>query len=145
MKKQDYTNHKKYYPLHHFVLLPALLLCIGIAVRNYFSDAGNELPWLLFAISSFISLALAVMLRQHYALGNQDRIVRLEFRFRHFVLLNKSSSLAEQQLSFGQIAALRFADDAEFVNLLTKAIEENLSADQIKKSIRNWQADDMRV
>ncbi len=85
------------------------------------------------------------MMRQHYALGNQNRIVRLEFRLRHFELLGKSSIETEKQLSFSQLAALRFADDMEFKLLLDKAIKENLSADDIKRSIRNWQADDMRV
>lgn len=85
------------------------------------------------------------MLRQHYALGNQDRIVRLEFRLRHFELLGHSSAEVEKQLSFSRIAALRFADDSEFKLLLVKAIKENLTADTIKKSIQNWQADNMRV
>ena len=85
------------------------------------------------------------MLRQHYALGNQNRIVRLEFRVRYFQLLGKTSAEAESNLKFDQIAALRFADDAEFVFLLHRALNENLSGDEIKKAITNWQPDHMRV
>ncbi len=145
MKKQDYNNHKKYYPLHHFVLLPALTCCMAVGLYYYFNDNDQALPWLLFAISSFLTLAVAVMLRQHYALGNQNRIVRLEFRLRYFELTQERSAGIEKQLSFGQIAALRFADDEAFLPLLNRAVSEQLTPDQIKKSISNWQADDMRV
>jgi hypothetical protein len=85
------------------------------------------------------------MLRQHYALGNQNRIVRLEFRLRYFEIFNKSSKAVEQQLSFRQIAALRFAGDSEFAELIDRAVKENLSPNDIKKAIRNWQTDNDRV
>jgi hypothetical protein len=52
---------------------------------------------------------------------------------------------AEQQLSFDQIAALRFSSDGEFADLLNRAVSEKLSGNAIKKAIKNWQADDMRV
>jgi len=85
------------------------------------------------------------MVRQHYALGNQNRIVRLEFRLRYFEIFNTSSKGVEQHLSFKQIAALRFADDIEFVELLNRAVQENLSGNDIKKAIRNWQPDNDRI
>ena len=85
------------------------------------------------------------MLRQHYALGNQNRIVRLEFRLRYFELFGKPSKQTEDKLSFNQIAALRFADDEEFKVLLDRSIKENIGGDEIKLSITNWQEDNMRV
>ena len=85
------------------------------------------------------------MLRQHYALNNQNRIVRLEFRLRYFELMGHSAAKVEKQLSFGQIAGLRFANDAEFIILMERALKDDLSADEIKKAIVDWQADTMRV
>ena len=85
------------------------------------------------------------MLRQHYALGNQNRIVRLEMRLRYYQLTGKRFEPLEQQLLFGQIAALRFASDEELLPLIDRTLKENLSAKQIKQSVVNWQADDMRV
>lgn len=85
------------------------------------------------------------MVRQHYALGNQNRIVRLEFRQRYFEIFNKRSDEVIDQLSFDQISALRFADDEEFKELLYKALHENISGDRIKRSIKNWRPDDHRV
>jgi hypothetical protein len=145
MQKQDYSNYKRYYAPHHFVFLPLMILLMVIGVYKIFNDEVHQLQWLLFSIVSFCILYLAVMLRQHYALGNQNRIVRLEFRLRYFELYNKSAATIEQQLSFGQIAALRFAPDDEFAALLEKALKNNLDSNEIKKSIVNWQADDMRV
>ena len=51
----------------------------------------------------------------------------------------------EQKLSFSQIAALRFADNNEFTVLLESALKHNLTADNIKKEIKNWQADNVRL
>ena len=85
------------------------------------------------------------MLRQHYALGNQNRIIRLEFKQRYFEIFGKRSDEVEEKLKFGQIAALRFAYDDEFKILLEKALTQNLSGDEIKKSITNWKPDFHRV
>lgn len=85
------------------------------------------------------------MVRQHYALGNQNRIIRLEFRQRYFEIFNKRSDEVCEKLNFGQIAALRFAYDEEFKELLNKALTENISGDEIKKSIKNWKPDNHRI
>jgi hypothetical protein len=145
MKKQDYSNHRRYYIPHHFILLPFLAILIIIGVKNIVTDPIHSLEWKLFSISIFSILYVAIMLRQHYALGNQNRIVRLEFRLRYFELFNKSTGTVEQQLSFSQIAALRFTNDEEFIDLLNKTLKENLTGNEIKKAIKNWQPDDARV
>jgi hypothetical protein len=143
--KQQYSNHKKYYIPHHFIFLPLMLGLIFIGVHQSLKDEAHQLEWILFSILSFCIFYLAIMLRQHYALGNQNRIVRLEFRLRYLELYGESSRKVEDQLSFSQIAALRFADDDEFTVLLDRAIKEKLSGDEIKKAVITWQADNMRV
>ena len=85
------------------------------------------------------------MLRQHYALNNQNRIVRLEMRFRYYTLTHERLEPLEINLSFGQLAALRFASDEELPTLVQRALKENLSPKDIKKSIRVWLPDHMRV
>lgn len=145
MKKQNYSNHKRYYIPHHFIFLPLVIILTAIGVGNIYMDKVHRLEWIMFSVLSFCFVYLTLMIRQHYALGNQDRIVRLEFRLRHFELLGESSKKAEEKLSFNQIAALRFAEDNEFKILLDRAINENLSGDDIKKSIKNWKADYMRL
>lgn len=85
------------------------------------------------------------MMRQHYALMNQNRVVRLELRLRYYQLTHTRLELYEDKLTFKQLAALRFASDEELPALLQRALNEGLSPDMIKKNIVNWQADNMRV
>lgn len=145
MSKQSYKNHLKFYAPHHFIFLPLLGFMMAWGIFNAYKDENKRIEWLLFALLSFCIFYLAIMVRQHYALGNQDRIVRLEFRLRYFELYSKSANSIEDKLSFGQIAALRFTDDAQFKELLALAIKDNLKPDDIKKRITNWQADTMRL
>ncbi len=145
MKKQDYQHHKMYYIPHHLIFLPLMMGCIFAGVYKAFTDSGNGLQWALFALLSFCILYLGIMLRQHYALGNQNRIVRLECRLRYFELAGTSFSAKENNLSLAQITALRFADDDQFLLLIDKAIMQNITANEIKKTIKHWQADNMRL
>jgi hypothetical protein len=140
MKKQSYQNHRRYYIPHHLIFLPGMVFCTGMGIKKAVDGNAHQLEWILFAVLSFAILYLSIMLRQHYALGNQNRIVRLEFRLRYWQVYNEPSTKAEQQLSFSQIAALRFASDEEFKTLLQLALQNNTSADEIKRSITNWQA-----
>lgn len=85
------------------------------------------------------------MVRQHYALGLQNRMIKLEFKQRYFEIFGKRSDETADKLRFDQIAALRFAYDEEFKELLYRAIHENISGDEIKRSIKNWKADHERI
>jgi len=145
MSQQNYQNHSKYYAPHHFILLPLLGFLLGLGIWKIFNDEANSLLWKLFSVVIFLIIYLTLMLRQHYALGNQNRIVRLEFKQRYFELYHQRSDEVSEQLSFGQIAALRFAYDDEFETLLNRALNENLSSDQIKKAITRWRPDNNRV
>ena len=145
MGTQNYNNHRKFYPPHHFIYLPLLLIAEIYGVYKIFADSENQLLWLLFSIIIFLILYLGIMVRQHYALGLQNRLVRLEFKQRYFELFNKRSDEVEEKLKFDQIAALRFAYDEEFKELLNKALNENISGDQIKKSIKKWKPDHHRI
>jgi len=49
------------------------------------------------------------------------------------------------ELRFSQIIALRFASDEEYLELLDRAIKEQLSAKEIKVQIKNWKGDYHRV
>jgi AMMECR1 domain-containing protein len=48
-------------------------------------------------------------------------------------------------LTIKQIIALRFASDEEFVRLARRAVNEALNNDEIKKEIKNWKIDTLRV
>ncbi|WP_027385949.1 DUF6526 family protein [Chryseobacterium gregarium] len=145
MENQNYKNHRKFYPPHHFIYLPLLLILLGTGIYKSMDDEPNRLLWILFSVVVFLVLYLAIMVRQHYALGLQNRLVRLEFKQRYFEIFGQRSDETEEKLSFSQIAALRFAYDDEFKILLEKALKENISGDDIKKSITRWRADYQRI
>ncbi|WP_284462725.1 DUF6526 family protein [Chryseobacterium sp.] len=145
MKQQNYKNHRKFYPPHHFIYLPLLIILEVLGIYKIWDDPSNKLIWSLFSIVIFLLFYLAFMTRQHYALGLQNRMVILEFRQRYFEIFNKRSDETVEKLGFDQIAALRFTYDDEFKELLYKALNENISGDEIKRSIKNWKADQLRV
>jgi hypothetical protein len=122
-----------------------MLLLLSFSFLKIFREADSREEWTIITILIFVVIWLAFMLRQHYALTNQNRIVRLEMRLRYYQLTQQDFELLESQLSFGQIAALRFSPDQELLPLIKRAIEEKLSPNDIKKSIINWKPDNMRV
>ncbi len=145
MPKQNFANHVRYYTVHHFIYYPLLMIALSASLYAYGNHPDQKELWLA-VIVIFIFIGWAVfMMRQHYALGNQNRIVRLELRFRYYVITGKRLETLEPSLSFSQIAALRFASDEELPELVEKTLKEHLTGSQIKKSIVNWLPDHMRV
>jgi len=145
MEKQNYKNHVRYYPPHHFVFYPVLMVLLGYSIYYIYKYEEQSLIWTFLTLSFFMIGYLAFMLRQHYALSNQNRIVRLELRFRYYVLTGQRFEDYEAVLSEGQLFALRFASDEELPSLVQRAVKENITPDEIKKSIVNWLPDHMRV
>lgn len=143
--KQDYKNHVRYYTPHHFIFYPLALVGLGVAIRGVMTHQEDTREWIMITALWIMMIWVSFMLRQHYALTIQNRVVRMEMRFRYYTLTQQRLEPMEQQLGFGRIAALRFASDEELPGLLKRALAENLSANDIKKSIVNWVADDMRV
>ena len=144
MKTQNFNNHVRYYPPHHFFLLPMLFILLLWGIYKSVTE-NDYLNWLLFSIVIFFILFIAVILRQHYAITLQNRIVKLEFRQRYFEFTGEKTENIINKLSFSQIAALRFSSDEEFLDLVHKTGSENLSGKEIKKNIKNWRADYDRV
>lgn len=145
MTVQNYKNHVRFYPPHHFVFYPIILLLLGSAIYYAVNDSPNQRLWIFISILIFVVGWLAFMLRQHYALVLQNRIVRLELRYRYFVITGTRFEPMENLLNDSQVFALRFAPDAELPLLVQKAVAEKLSGDAIKKSIVNWFPDHNRV
>ncbi len=129
-------------PGYHYLTLGAILALIGGSI-NYLLKVTPENKYLasLIVLTSIIFVLIAWFSRT-FALKAQDRAIRAEENLRHFVLTGK---LLPASLRVGQIVALRFAADAEFVALAEKAAANNLSGKEIKESIQNWKADFYRV
>lgn len=144
METQSYKNHIRYYPPHHFVYYPIIMTFLAFSV--YFSfTTEDSLIWAFISGIFVVLFCLAFMLRQHYALTLQNRIVRLELQYRYFSITGKRLEDFEQQLNDDQLFALRFAPDNEFPALIQRALNENLSGTAIKKAIQHWKGDHERV
>ena len=137
---QNVKTHKRYFPLHHFILIP---LTVGIFIWSIIQllKTTDNIPFFLIAVI----LLITSIITRIYALKNQDRIIRLEMRLRYFQLTQQTLSAVEQKLTMKQLVALRFAGDDELVSLIDRTINENLSPGEIKNNIKNWQADHYRV
>jgi len=142
MKEQNFKNHVQLVTGYHRVTLVGILLFL-VASVNYLIKSTPENKYLA---SMLFLLSLVIVLMAWYlrifALKAQDRAIRAEENLRYFVLTGK---LLPSQLRMGQIIALRFAPDAEFLGLVEKAVKENLSNKDIKLAIQNWKADFDRV
>ncbi len=145
MSKQDYSNHVRFYYPHHFIFYPLVTVLSIICGYKMVTVPEERLLFGAMLVMLLLITWVSYMMRQHYALNNQNRIVRLEMRLRYYQLTGKRLEQYEQQLSFGQIAALRFAPDEELLPLLERALKEDLSPDAIKRQVVNWQPDEMRA
>ncbi|RZJ56497.1 MAG: hypothetical protein EOO45_28720 [Flavobacterium sp.] len=142
---QNYKNHIRFYAPHHFVFYPLMLALLGSAIWFGSKADENRTIWIFITILIVVVIWVAFMMRQHYALTLQNRIVLMELRYRYHVLTGKRLESIEGNLNEGQLFALRFAPDEELEGLAQRAVQERLSPDAIKKAIKNWKADDRRV
>ncbi|HEY9363811.1 MAG TPA: DUF6526 family protein [Chitinophagaceae bacterium] len=142
MEEQNFKNHARIHPVYHYVTIPALLaLLIGSIVNLANSSAQNIYSASLLVLVSLI-LIIVYWFTRSFALKAQDRAIRAEENFRHFILSGKPF---DSSITTGQIIALRFAGDDEFLHLAQKAANENLSPKEIKMLVKNWRADYHRV
>jgi Family of unknown function (DUF6526) len=142
MNEQNFRNHGRYIPLWHFIT-PLILLAIlgGSIVNLILADAHTHYSAALIVLISVV-LFIIYWYARVFALKAQDRAIRAEENFRHFILTGKP---LDGRLRMSQIIALRFAADEEFVELAKKAVEKNLSQKEVKQEIKNWKADHHRA
>jgi uncharacterized membrane protein len=145
MKTQNYQNHARYFAFHHFVLTPLTLIFLGWTVNKASFETSESTSESIYSLILALILVLLPLLARIYALKNQNRIILMEMRMRYFHLTEKSFEEKEKMLKTGQIIALRFASDAELLDLIESAIAKKLSNKEIKISIKDWKGDYSRV
>jgi hypothetical protein len=142
MKQQNFKNHSKWVIGYHLVTFLAILALIIGSIMNLINSSENNLySAALLVLVSFILLFSFYFLRA-FALRAQDRVIRAEENFRHYLLTGKPLS---NKITVRQAVGLRFSSDEEFPSLADKAVKENLSEKEIKQQIKSWKADLYRV
>jgi hypothetical protein len=140
MKPQDYASHRRHNPLYHFVLVGFVVATLIGSLVNLALSFGNHdrlFGAALIVALSVIAQALCWYARS-FALKAQDRAIRAEENFRHYILTGR---VLDPRLTLRQIIGLRFASDEEFPELARKAITDNMSEEAIKRAVKNWRAD----
>src|SRR6187455_3883418 len=142
MKEQNFRNHSRYIILWTFIT-PLILLAIfgGGIVNLIHADAHTHYSAALILLMSVV-LIIIYWYARAFALRAQDRAIRAEENFRHFILTGKPF---DSRLRMSQIIALRFASDAEMPVLAKRAVDEKLTSNQIKEAIQNWKEDHNRA
>ncbi|MDZ4796163.1 MAG: DUF6526 family protein [Bacteroidota bacterium] len=142
MSEQNYKNHIQLVPIWHYITsLLLLAFLIGSIVNLWYADAHTHYSAALLTVAGLLLIIFYWYIRA-FALKAQDRAIRAEENFRHFILTGKPF---DKQIRISQIIALRFASDEEMPALAIKAVDEKLTQKQIKQAIQKWRADHNRV
>jgi hypothetical protein len=142
MKEQNFSNHTRFVPNYHFVTSFFLLVILAGSIINLVTSSRDNLFSAVLIVLLNPVLILLFWYMRAFALKAQDRAIRAEENFRYFILTGKPLPRA---LRMGQVVALRFAPDEEFVELTARAVNENLGGKDIKQAIKNWKADHYRA
>ena len=137
-RTQSYDNHTYFPTMTPVAGLPGVVafLLLGLGMARQPTVQNLALICLAFSV-----IVLALISRA-YTVRLQDRIVRLEMQLR-LERLGREHDFP--QLSTAQLAALRFASNAELPGLLDRSLAENLTPDQIKRAVCDWQPDFYRT
>ena len=140
---QTYANHAKLVPMYHFVGFGLLVVNFGWTGWQLFRafSAANAVAFLL-AIGLFFVFFYARV----FALGVQDRVIRLEERMRMERLFDGDLKARIKDFTTEQLIGLRFAPDDELAALARRVLDERIADRKtIKQAVRNWRVDHQRI
>ncbi len=137
MVEQSYQSHTFHPNATYFASVFSLVALVLVVGQLFFGwDTAN---WTMAALLGAVMVLTAIS--RWYIVRLQDRIIMLETKVRAAEILPAGQDALLAKLSAKQIAALRFASDAELGPLLERATREDLSPKDIKASIRTWRPD----
>ena len=141
--EQTFANHRRLVPSFHIGVFLALFVnavwSVLQVIRNF--SWGNLVAALL-----GVALVRLFFHIRSFAVRNQDRTIRLEESLRLERLLPPDLKSRITEFTLDQLVALRFASDAELPELARKVLtEKEGDRTAIKRMIKNWRADLLRV
>ncbi len=140
---QTYGTHRRFIPAYHFFALPVLFINIIVTAVRFTRDPRAMTAW---QVVVALALFTAILLLRFMSVRAQDRIIRLEERTRLERLVPGDLRGRVADLTPSQLVALRFAPDDEVPELTRRALNGELKTQgDIKRAIRNWRADHLRV
>jgi hypothetical protein len=144
MQEQNFKNHVRMVPLFHYVTSILIFIPFLISLIHFFKALSVHSGRVNAAaeVLLIIGIILVFWFARSFALKAQDRAIRAEESLRYFAITGK---LPDSKLKMNQIISLRFASNSEFVDLVHRAVEENMTPKEIKQAIQHWKADFDRV
>ena len=139
---QNYANHK--IMDHSLTIIAVLCLASALLSATVFLDFVR----LAVIAPALIAVALiwTLLRMRSYATRLQDRIIRLETRLRLERVLPADLAARIGELELTHLIGLRFASDAELIDLVNQVLaKKSMRSNDIKKLVKNWQADHLRV
>jgi hypothetical protein len=140
---QNYSNHRRFFPLFHFTAVPLIVIYLAYQVYSL-----TRAPSLAIAANVVLGVGLvcALLASRLMALSVQNRVIRLEMQVRHARLLGPAGQEAFDALTVRQLVALRFASDAELPSLVQRVrSNELMTSKSVKLAIRDCRADVLRA
>lgn len=140
---QSYANHAKMVPLYHGLTFGLFMVNLGWSILQVVRSPG----WgTLVALLLAAALILLFFFARVFALGVQDRVIRLEERLRMERLLEGDLKGRIGDFTTSQLVGLRFASDEELPELAQRVLDEGIrDRKAIKQAVRNWRADHQRI
>jgi hypothetical protein len=141
---QNFSNHKRNFPLFHFVASPLLAIYLIYSIYVLVRAPSLTSVMGLVLAAGVVAMLFASRLM---ALRVQDRVIRLEMTLRLQRILGPVVAAdALAKLPLGRVIALRFASDAELSGLIARVLSQELSTSaQVKQAISEWQPDLLRA
>lgn len=140
---QSFENHGRRVPLYHYVLAPLGLLVLAWFAYRAVTDPSVDHVMLVLLASAVFGVGYSGRV---FALGVQDRVIRLEERLRMERLFPEGLRDRIPELTTRQFVALRFASDEELEELTRRVLDGELTGQvEIKRAVRTWRADHQRI
>ena len=142
MADQSYKNHVRWLPAFHFFAVPVLLLHTINELRHLYANPSRSTAFAAVVAAAILTVAF---LTRTQALQAQNRLIRLEMRLRLQQLLPADVMARFNDLTVAQLVGLRFASDSELPDLVRTVLKDGTKQADIKKMIKQWQPDYVRV
>lgn len=142
MAVQTYKNHVRWLPAFHFFAVPVLLLNAINEGRHLYAAPSRSTAFAFVVAAAILTVAF---LARTQALTAQDRLIRLEMRLRLQPLLPADLYARFNDFTTPQLVALRFASDGEMADLMRTVLKDGTKQGDIKKMIKQWEGDYVRV
>ena len=140
---QNYANHARPPPRLFLVAWFAAMAAAASFLFRLFADFSIDTLALFLTAGG---ASVGIMLARRFAVGVQDRVIRLEERLRMERLLPDDLRGGIDELTTDQLIGLRFASDDELAGLVRRVLAGELTDRKtIKQAVEDWRADHQRV